>query len=141
MRLFYYMIQLNVSCVRRSELLIIQLLVPQASFLGHLAGILAGFIVLWQSWACCNWGGFNRRAAGTSTTTTREWSFFFHVVPVVTLTACAAVASLHLGVLRKPWATSHFWRSGASLVCLSWKQVGGTRRRAGAAVQYVHTYY
>jgi len=45
---FLGFIQVPVSLAPFSSLILTQFIVPQASFLGHLAGILAGFLISWH---------------------------------------------------------------------------------------------
>ena len=76
-----------------SELLIIQLLVPNASFIGHLAGILAGIAYVW--------GAALFRAAFKPLFMALEY-------PATSGIAALIIAS-HFGWIRKPWKTKHFW--------------------------------
>ena len=88
-----------------AELLIIQILVPNSSFVGHVAGILAGLTV------------------------TKIISPFFSLTvstplkilrqsPVSFLTGIVLFA-FHMEWLKRPWQTKVFWSSGTPLVCLS----------------------
>ena len=75
------------------ELLIIQLLVPNASFIGHLAGIFAGIAYVW--------GAALFRAMLKPLFVALEYP----------ATSCIAglILGSHLGWIRKPWRTKHFW--------------------------------
>ena len=76
-----------------SELLIIQLLVPNASFIGHLAGILAGIAYVW--------GAALFRAALKPLFAALEYP--------ATSGIAAFIISSHFGWIRKPWRTKQFW--------------------------------
>ena len=76
-----------------SELLIIQLLVPNASFIGHLAGILAGIAYVW--------GATLFRAALKP--------LFMALEYPSTSGIAALIIGSHFGWIRKPWKTKHFW--------------------------------
>ena len=84
-----------------TELLIIQILVPNASFISHFSGILAGIIL------------------GDLIPTLYYIVFqapfrFIQKYPTTFFTTCLLI-SLHLDWIQKPWNTKVFWSSGASL--------------------------
>lgn len=87
-----------------AELLLIQVMVPQASFLGHLSGILCGLISL-------------------------NFLSLFHLTAlplnlILSVPGTSIVSGLlcvlHFDLLPKPWnVMQHFWTSRTALVCLS----------------------
>ena len=88
-----------------AELLIIQILVPNSSFVGHMSGILAGltFSNLIPI--------FYYMAVSTPIHIIKQ-------VPVTFLTGVGLFA-FHMEWLKHPWQTKVFWSSGTPLVCLS----------------------
>ncbi len=86
-----------------SELFIIQLLVPQSSFLGHVAGILAGLVFLHVL----------RPATELAVSSFRPATFL----------AASGLIALHTNIVEKPWSRSSFWMSGSSMVCVNAHQV------------------
>ena len=76
-----------------SELLIIQLLVPNASFIGHLAGILAGVAYVW----------------GAALFRVALKPLFVALEYPATTSIAALIMGSHFGWIRKPWKTKHFW--------------------------------
>ena len=95
-----------------AELLIIQLLVPHASFLGHLSGIVAGFIYI---------------------STFNPFHMLFPnlaklVGYPVTAIYTALFGMVHYDVIDKPWTSKQFWSSGTPLVCLSVNRLFGEYR-------------
>jgi len=90
-----------------AELAIIQLIVPNASLLGHLAGILTGLIYVNL--------GLPFRLVSAPFKTSLPSTF-----------ALAGIASaLHFDLVQKPWRTAFFWTSKSSLVCLNSNSVLG----------------
>lgn len=73
--------------------IVLQLLVPNASFVGHIAGILAGLTYVW------NVSAF--RIA---------WKPISFILSYPTTVGIASfLVSSHLDLFRKPWKTKHFW--------------------------------
>ena len=99
-----------------TELLIIQVIAPNSSFLGHLSGILAGLLWVWSS-----------------------LPFQLVLQPLrllyrfpVTLASAAGLLALHLNEVAKPWASQpRFWSHPSAMVCLSvnhvWNKVNLVR--------------
>ncbi len=85
------------------EVVLIQILVPNASLIGHVAGVVAGFTYIWNAWAV--------RMAFKPV----SLAFSFPA----TSTLVAALTTSYFDYLRKPWKTRHFWSSSSVLVCLS----------------------
>ena len=87
-----------------TELLIIQIIAPNSSFLGHLSGILAG-----MTWV---WGSLPLKVIF------QPLRLIYHFP--VTLTSAAGLVALHLNEVKKPWlAQPRFWSHPSSMVCLS----------------------
>ena len=88
-----------------TELLIIQILVPNSSFVGHLAGILAGLTVtnIIPLFYCL-----------TVSTPMK----ILKMSPLSFLTGIGLIA-FHMEWMKRPWQTKVFWSSGTPLVCLS----------------------
>ncbi|TRY64144.1 hypothetical protein TCAL_06293 [Tigriopus californicus] len=87
-----------------SELFLIQLSVPNASFLGHLSGIIAGLLYVYGS----------------------KGYYFLTLTPLkdlsgspATVISSLALTATHLNMFQKPWNKVMFWSSRSSLVCLS----------------------
>lgn len=86
-----------------TELILIQLLAPNSSFIGHLSGILAGYVFI------------------------QDMTPLFYILkpltyPATTLTS-VFLTSLHFDLISKPWTKRHFWQSGSSLVCLNARHI------------------
>ncbi len=88
-----------------TELLVIQILVPNASFIGHLSGILAGIAVAHLIPAV-----YELTVKGPLT--------YLRRYPITFFTS-AFLAGLHMNWISKPWPTKMFWSSGTAMVCLN----------------------
>ncbi len=95
-----------------AELFIIQLLVPNASFLGHLSGIVAGIVF-----------GHIIPSLLTLLFSAAKAPFDMFRQAPLTCTAGITLSALHMGWLKKPWKTRAFWSSGTPLVCLNYHSV------------------
>ena len=112
-----------------AELLIIQLLVPNSSFVGHVSGILAGLTLtkLIPLFLCL-----------TVSTPIQ----IMKKAPITFMTGIGLLA-FHMEWLKRPWSTQAFWSSGTPLVCLSsspvftkgeyFRLVSGPLEHAGSA--------
>ena len=88
-----------------AELLIIQILVPNASLIGHLSGIISGMLI------------------------TYFIPFTFKIMVMLpykltrhyplTIIIASGLVGLHFDMFDKPWSTKWFWSSGPSLVCIN----------------------
>ena len=91
-----------------AELIIIQLLVPQASFFGHLAGIISGFIFI---------NVVNPFSSVISLTRIIKYP--------ITAIYSVLLYLIHMDLVNKPWTSKNFWSSNTPLVCLSVNRVLG----------------
>ena len=97
-----------------AELIIIQLLVPQASFIGHLSGIISGFIFL---------KAINPMTSIMSLTRMIKYP--------ITVLYSILLYMIHMDLISKPWESKNFWSSNTPLVCLSVNRIlGGSTRYA-----------
>ena len=84
-----------------AELLIIQILVPNSSIIGHASGIIAGIIVAYLI----------------------PITLYFPIKLLnespLTLITGATLTAFHMEWVKRPWKTKAFWSSGTPLVCLS----------------------
>ena len=88
-----------------AELLIIQILVPNSSLIGHLSGILSGMLITYLI------------------------PFTFKILVIfpynltrpypLTIIIASGMMGLHFDMFEKPWTTKWFWSSGTSLVCIN----------------------
>ena len=92
-----------------AELLLIQVLVPNASFIGHLAGILAGIAVA-------------HLLPTLYALLVKEPFEYLRDYPVTFFTS-GLLGTLHLNWISKPWPTKVFWSSGTALVCLNARHI------------------
>ena len=93
-----------------AELIIIQLLVPQASFFGHLSGIVSGLIFI---------HAYNPFALLMSLTRIIKYP--------ITAIYSVLLYMIHMDLIKKPWISKNFWSSNTPLVCLSVNRVMGAR--------------
>ena len=88
-----------------AELLIIQVLVPNASWIGHLSGIISGVMItycaplLFKILLKLPYDAARRCPSGIIVT--------------------ALLVGLHYEWIEKPWTTKWFWSSGPALVCIN----------------------
>lgn len=92
-----------------SELFLIQMMVPNASFLGHLSGIVAGLVYAYGS------QGFD-----VAMTPFKVMTRF-----PATMISSLALTATHFNMFHKPWNKSAFWSSRSSLVCLNGNHIFG----------------
>ena len=88
-----------------TELFLIQILVPNASFVGHLAGILTGLIYV------------------NAHLPLKVISAPFKTSMPATTTLALTAFAFQYDLINKPWTTRMFWSSKSSLVCLNSKFV------------------
>ena len=88
-----------------AELLIIQILVPNASFICHLAGILSGILIAHLIPTLYN-------------VTFRAPIRFLQWYPITFFITVGLIA-WEMDYIKKPWNKRVFWSSGAPLVCLN----------------------
>ena len=95
-----------------AELVIIQLLVPQASFFGHLSGVISGFIF---------------------TTLRNPFSMVTRMLKMIkypiTMFYAVLLYMLHMNFFEKPWPSKHFWSSSTPLVCLSVRRLLASNKK------------
>ena len=92
-----------------AELIIVQVLVPNASFVGHLSGIVAGIIV-------------SHLIPAFLYLTIQAPFRIFSLAPL-TVICSGLLTAFYKEWLHRPWRTKVFWSSGTPLVCLSSNQV------------------
>lgn len=90
-----------------TEVLVIQIMVPNASFVGHVAGVLAGFAYI------CGAKALRLVTKPVDLVLSRP----------VTVTLAVVLTSLHLNWIPKAWSTKQLWSSGKSVVCLNSRQI------------------
>ena len=92
-----------------AELIIIQILVPNASFIGHLSGIIAGITV--------------SQIIPTLFYITIQTPTRLLTNSPMTIFVTGLLAAFYKEWLNRPWRTKKFWSSGTPLVCLSSHQI------------------
>lgn len=87
------------------ELLIIQILVPNSSFIGHASGVIAGITIA--------------HLLPAFVYVTFQVPFEMFNRSPLTLVVGGALSAFYFDLVKRPWKTKSFWSSGTPLVCLN----------------------